>query len=635
MEKNKKILLKPYDLLISFVAIAFSLFQMYTAFMGSYTDAIQRSIHLGFALMLVFLIYDFKGGKGKKFSIIGLLLGLLCVLAAFYKVYYFQDLVFRQARINTMDFLIGLIILIGVIEASRRVIGIPLFIVAILSIIYGLFGNMIPGVLQHMGYSLKDLVDQLCIEYAANTGIFGITLGVSTTYVFIFILFGSFFKESGGTAFIMEFSKALIGKLTGGSAKLAVISSGLFGSISGSASANVTVTGSMTIPLMKRTGFNPVFAGAVEATASCGGLIMPPIMGAVGFIIAEVLGIEYIEVVKAAFLPATVYFISLYFGVSLYAKKTNVPKIPVEEIPSLTSVIRERWISAVPIIVLIYLLVIMRLSPAISAFGSIIAIVSLNMLSRQRMGITGILKCLRDGAETSLIVVTTLAIVGIPMGVIMVSGIGLKFGELLIQAGGGNLPLILVLAMIASLILGTGLEATSAYIMVSVLLIPALIKIGIPPITSHLFAFYFGVLSNVTPPVAITSYVASGLAKSNAFKTALTGFRLSIAGFLIPYMLVYRSGLLMAGSLFEIVSAFCILVIGVFALQAASMGFLFSKINIPFRILLLGTSVTLLYPNLLINSIGLIIIFSVISYLYYVHKKSTDLTPLFQKEIAN
>ena len=597
-----------YEAIISVVAITFSLFQMYSAFLGSFTDAVQRSIHLGFALTLTFLIFNFKGAKTRRFSFLNSIFAATCVFCAFYRTYYCNDLVFSQGRIDNFDFAVGALVILAVIEVSRRIIGLPLVIAALLSIIYLYFGNLFPGIIRHAGYSIKAITDLLAVDVVSQNGIFGIPLGVSTRYVFIFILFGSFYDGAGGTTFIMNLSKVFIGRLQGGAAKLAVVSSGLFGMISGSASANVTVTGSITIPLMKKSRFPDHFAAAAEATSSTGGLIMPPVMGAVGFIIAEVLGISYLDVAKAAFLPAVLYFTSLYFGVHLFSQNENLPKIPKEEIPKLIDVLREGWLLIIPVFVLIFLLAFIQLSPTLSAFWSIIGIIAMNMLSKQRLGIVGIVRCLKKGAEQSLIVVSTLAIVGIPMGAILGTGIGLKFGDLLIHAAGGSMLLILVMAMIASLILGTGMESTSAYIMVSIILIPALMKFGIPPISSHMFAFYFGLLSNVTPPVAITSYVAAGLANSNAFRTAVTGFKLSIAGFIIPYMLIYRPALMLQGSVWETIYAFTIFLFACFTLQASIWGYWFRRMNIYLRVVSFACAVLLIFPGIATDIVGLVLI---------------------------
>jgi TRAP transporter 4TM/12TM fusion protein len=619
-----------YEATISLIAVTFSLFQMYSAFLGSFTDAVQRSIHLGFALSLTFLIFNVRGAKTRRFSFVNAIFAMICVFCAFYRSYYCNDLVFSQGRIDNLDFAVGALIILTVIEVSRRIIGLPLVIAAVLSIIYLYFGNLFPGIIRHAGYSIKGITDLLAVDVVSQNGIFGIPLGVSTRYVFIFILFGSFYDGAGGTTFIMNLSKVFIGRLQGGAAKLAVVSSGLFGMISGSASANVTVTGSITIPLMKRSGFPGHFAAAAEATSSTGGLIMPPVMGAVGFIIAEVLGISYLEVAKAAFLPAVLYYTSLYFGVHLFSKNANLSKIPREEIPKLRDVLREGWLLIIPVFVLVFLLAFIQLSPTLSAFWSIIAIIGMNMLSRQRLGIVGIVRCLKKGAEQSLIVVSTLAIVGIPMGAILGTGIGLKFGDLLIQAAGGNMLLILGMAMIASLILGTGMESTSAYIMVSIILIPALVKFGIPPISSHMFAFYFGLLSNVTPPVAITSYVAAGLANSNAFKTAITGFRLSIAGFIIPYMLIYRPALMLQGSALETVYAFIVFLVACFALQAGVWGYWFRRMNVYLRLVSFVCAVLLIFPGVATDILG----FALIGIVTFIQRKGVVVPSVKSVEVS-
>jgi TRAP transporter 4TM/12TM fusion protein len=620
---NKEFGGRLYEAIISFIAVAFSLFQMYSASMGSFTDAVQRSIHLDFALTLTFLIYNFRGSKTRRFSFINSVFAAICIFCLFYRAYYYEDLVFSEGRLDNLDFAVGVLIILAVLEVSRRIIGLPLVTAALLSITYLYFGNLFPGVIRHAGYSIKALTDLLAIDVVSQNGIFGIPLGVSTRYVFIFILFGSFLDGVGGTTFIMNLSKVFIGRMQGGASKLAVVSSGLFGMISGSASANVTVTGSITIPLMKRSGFPDHFAGAAEATSSTGGLLMPPVMGAVGFIIADVLGIPYLAVVKAAFLPAVLYFISLYFGVHIFSKKANLPKIPKEEIPKLADVLRDGWFLVIPIFTLIFLLVFLKFSPALCAFWAIVAIITLNLFTRQRMGLTGIIRCLKRGAEQSLLVVSVLAIVGIPMGAILGTGIGLKFGDLMIQAAGGNMLLILVMAMIVSLILGTGMESTAAYIMVSIMLIPALVKFGIPPISSHLFAFYFALLSNVTPPVAITSYVAAGLANSNAFRTAVTGFKLSLAGFIIPYMLLYRPALMNHVSIGATIYAFVVFLIACFALQAAVWGYWFGKMSMSIRVILFISSSVVIFPSPATDAAGL----ALIGFIALYQKKKVAIQP--------
>jgi len=502
-----------------------------------------RLIHLSLGMVVAFLTYPMV--KGKKIGIPDFVLAALAIVVHAYVLIFMEDIIARFALPTTMDLVMGAICIVLVLEMTRRVVGSPMAIMAVGALLYAYFGEFIPGVLGHRGFSVSRIIDHL---YLFIEGIFGVPLGVSATFVILFIIFGAFLQETGTGDFMMNVANSVAGKARGGPAKIAVIASALFGSVSGSAVANVAATGAYTIPLMKRTGYKPHIAGAIEAVASTGGQLMPPIMGAAAFVMAELTGISYLTIIVAAFLPAVLYFITVQMAVHLIAVKTGLRGLRKDEILSFKKVIVEGGHLIVPLVVLMYLLAVLRMSPMFAAFWSIVSAVVVSSLRKgSRMKPRALITALEKGSKGALSVIAACACAGIIIGVITLTGLGLKFTGIIVDFGGGCLLSTLLLTMAASYLLGMGLPTTAAYIMVAVLAAPALIGLGVPVLAAHLFVFYSALISAITPPVALASIAAAGIADAEPMKTAFTSVKIGMMLFLLPFAFIYIPSLLIHG----------------------------------------------------------------------------------------
>jgi TRAP transporter 4TM/12TM fusion protein len=503
----------------------------------------------------------------------------------------------------------GVILSLILLEASRRVIGWALPITAACFLLYAILGKYLPGLIRHTGFSLEVIIDQL---YLTTEGIFGIPLGVSATYVILFVIFGAFLEESGTGQFFMDFSNSLVGGAKGGPGKISCVSSALFGTISGSAVANVMVDGWLTIPLMKRTGFKPDFAAAVEATASTGGQIMPPVMGAAAFVMAEYTGIPYIQICIHAAIPALLYYFALFMAIHFEASKTGLLGVPKEERPRFQSVVLARGHLFFPLIVIVYFM-IAGYTPMYACIYATLSVVLIALLRAEtRMGVMKILKALEFGAKNMLPVAAACACAGIIIGVINLTGLGLKFTSLILVIAGDSLIPALIFTMFAGIVLGMGLPTTAAYIVQAALLIPALIKLGVPLIAAHLFVFYFAIISAITPPVAMAVYAAAGIGGSNLWRTGLEAVRIGATGFIIPFMFVYGPSLLMIGSIGTIITTIISSSIGVVALSAGLMGWFLKEATYLERVMLVAGALLLIKPGLYTDVIGLVLLIIVI-----------------------
>ena len=505
----------------TWIAIVMSSYHLYTGAFGAPEALLHRSIHLMFTMVLIFLLYPFRKEKGAYISRLGdfvfLGISLGAILYIFLNYEYFITRYPYVHPLSPADMAVGILFVLALLEAARRSIGLAMPITAICFLIYAYIGPSLPGLMRHAGFNTEAIIDQL---YMTTEGIFGIPLGVSATYVILFVIFGVFLEKSGTGQFFMELAAATTGKAAGGPGKIAVVASGLFGTISGSAVANVMVTGQFTIPMMKRTGFQPHFAGAVEATASTGGQIMPPVMGAAAFVMAEFMGIPYLTVCKHAIIPAILYYLSVFMAVHFEAVRTDLRGM-LEAPPRLAAVMLSRGHLLLPVAVMLYFLF---------------------------EGYTPMYACI-----FSIIII----------GIVNLTGLGLKFTGFVLYLAGESLTPALLFTMIAGIILGMGLPTTAAYIVMAALLVPGLIKLGIVPIAAHMFAFYYAIISAITPPVALAVYAGAGLAGSNMWKTGLAAVRIGAPGFIIPFMFVYEPSLLFVGSLWEILSTFITATIGV------------------------------------------------------------------------
>jgi len=612
-------------LIISIVAISMSLFHFYTGGFGLWLALKQRALHLAFTLALIFLLYPTTkkgiGSDKSKVPLWDIVLAILGAITSLYLIIYYKELVFRAGLPSRIDLIMGGITILLVLEATRRSIGPELPIVVIVFLIYAYFGPHMPGFLAHRGYSLERIIEHL---YMQTEGIYGIPLGVSSSFVFLFILFGSVLNKTGMGKFFIDLSMALAGHTTGGPAKVAVIASGFMGSINGSSVANVVTTGSFTIPLMKSIGYKKDFAGAVEAAASTGGQIMPPVMGAAAFVMSEFLEIPYIKIAAAAIIPAIIYYIAVITMVHLEACKYDLKGLPKERLPKAKEVLKEKGHLLVPIIGLVYLLV-RGYTALFAAFWAIVMSLAISMVKKEtRLNLKGFLGAFEDGAKGALGVAAACACAGMVVGVVTLTGLGLKIANGIVSLGGGNLLLTLFFTMIASILLGMGLPTTAKYIILSIMAAPALIQLGVLPLAAHMFILYFGVIADLTPPVAVAAFAGAGIAGGNTMKTGFNAVRLAVAGFMIPYIFAINPALMgLGGSFLQTIQLVITSLAGVLSLGAAAGGYLLVKTPFYERILLLISAILLISPDLITDIYGIIILITILFLQHSRQKKQT------------
>jgi TRAP transporter 4TM/12TM fusion protein len=594
------------------LAISMSLYHLYTAAFGLPEAMLHRSIHVLFTLVLIFLLEITRRSAKEKAKRVWDAVLILVVLAALGHIFInYEYVINRYPYVHPLtrwDYWLGIAFTLILLEAARRVIGWALPLTASAFLLYGIFGHLLPDLIRHTGNSIELIVDQL---YLTTEGIFGIPCGVSATYVILFVIFGAFLEQSGTGQFFMDFASALVGGARGGPGKIACVSSSLFGTISGSAVANVMVDGWLTIPLMKRTGFKHEFAAAVEATASTGGQIMPPVMGAAAFVISEFTGISYINICKHALIPALLYYLALFMAIHFEATKTGLFGIPKKERPNLGRVLLKKGQLLIPLMVIVYFM-LAGYTPMYACIYATISVLLVALIrSDTRMGLTKILRSLEHGARNMLPVAAACACAGIVVGVINLTGLGLKFTSLILYIAGNSLAPALIFTMFAGIILGMGLPTTAAYIVQAALLIPALIKLGVPVIGAHLFVFYFAIISAITPPVAMAVYAAAGISGSNLWRTGLAALKIGATGFIVPYMFVYGPSLLFMGEPLRIILTIISASVGVVVLSAGLMGWFLGEARFFERGLLLAAAILLIKAGLYTDAIGILSLASV------------------------
>ena len=606
--------------IIAAIAITFSIFQLYTATFGILDAQLQRAVHLGFGLSLAYLLYPCRRAwtRDHFFHPIDVLLAVLGAAAPAYIVVQYRELVTRAGSATTADIVVGGIGILLVIEAARRVVGLPMVTVVLCFLAYAFLGPYMPGVLAHRGLSPEQLISHL---YYTTEGIFGIPLGVSSTFIFLFILFGAYLESTGLGKFFIDLANAVAGWASGGPAKVAVLSSGLMGTVSGSSVANVVGTGSLTIPMMKKLGYHPNFAGAVEAAASTGGQLMPPVMGAAAFLMAEFVGVSYIEVVKAAAIPALLYFTGVWLGVHFEAKRKNLKGIPRSELPNPLTLLKERGHLAIPLVVIVYLLV-SGYTPMRAALVAIFLSITCAMLRKStRMKPIEIVYGLERGARAVLGVLIACAAAGIIIGVVTKTGVGLRLASGLIEMAGGMLLPAMFFTMITAIVLGMGVPTTANYVITSTIAAPALVQMGVPILAAHMFVFYFGIIADVTPPVALAAYAGAGISGGNALRTGVHASKLAIAAFIIPYIFVLSPVILMVDATpFALVMATLSALAGMIALSSALCGFLADHCRLYERILLIVAGLFMIKPGGTTDIIGCAI-FAVILAMQYIRVK--------------
>ncbi|MFZ7101978.1 MAG: TRAP transporter permease [Peptococcaceae bacterium] len=598
-----------WAVIISLVTVIMSVFHLFFNSYGRILAIQLRAAHLAFVLALIFIIFPLrKGHKKNRPSGLDLFLALLGVGAAMYMYVMYNEFATTGMLPDNKDILIAVTGLLLIFEACRRAVGLPLVILSGIFLVYAKYGNLFPGSFKIVPFSFERIIYQM---YYTETGIFGVVLGVSATFIFMFILFGAFLGENKSSEFFNDISLALAGHRPGGPGKVAVLASMAMGTISGSAVANVATTGTITIPLMKKVGYKSYFAGAVESVASSGGSLMPPIMASSAFIMAEILGISYLQVIAAALIPALLYYLALWVMLDLEARKLGLKGLPKDQIPSLKEVLLLRGHLVFPLGLVIYLLISGR-TPLFAGFWGIISTILVSSIRRDtRMSFAKILIALRGGAAASLAPAIACATVGIIVGVSSMTGLGTMMATNIIDISGGNLMIALVMTMLASIVLGMGLPTAACYITAATVAAPALMRMDVIPIAAHLFVLYYAVLSNLTPPVALASFTAAGIADAPPNKVAITGLKLGLAGFIVPMMFVYSPILLLQVNplpLVKLLEMAVTAVVGIIALGAAMEKYFLLKLNIFEQLLFLVTAILMIKPGLTTDLAGVLLL---------------------------
>jgi TRAP transporter 4TM/12TM fusion protein len=591
----------PVATLITATAVAMSGFHLYIGWYGAPDAIVSRAIHVAFALVLAFLILPARPGRAPhRPGLAEAALVAVSLLACGYLLAerdYVLERMMYVDDLRPIDTILAWTTVLLVLEATRRAVGLTLPLTAIAFLAYALF---------IAGMDLEQLAEQM---YLGTEGIFGVPVYVSATYVMLFILFGAIVERTGTGQLLMDVAMSLAGHTAGGPAKVACAASGMFGTISGSAVANVMTTGTFTIPLMKRVGYRPAFAGAVEAVASTGGQIMPPIMGAAAFIMAEFLGISYVQVTIFALVPALLYYLALFLSLHFEARRAGMQGLPRADLPRLGRVLAERGHLFLPLGIIVGFLLAGYSAPfaALCGIAAAVPAALLRRSTRMHVRLGTIIEALEAGARNTVTVALSCACAGIVIGVIFLTGLGLEFTNLVLAAAASHLLLALMLTMVAGIVLGMGMPTAPAYIMQTALLVPALVRLGVPLEPAHLFVFYFAILSAITPPVALAVYAANGISRAKLWDSSVAALRLGATGFIIPFMFVYGPALLLIGSPQEILLAVLTAAAGVTCLAAGLFGYFLRPVSTWERALLLGAALILIKQGPATDGVGAMI----------------------------
>jgi len=605
----------PLYIAVFIIGLAMSLFHIYVLTIRAIDPWYFRTMHVVFAGVLIFaLVPGWKGASKDRIHFIDYLFIFLIVAPAVYIFIVFDEWIYRVGVVpNTLDFVFSALFVLAIIEMTRRTTGLPLAIISGVFILYGYFGNYMPSLFYHKGYSWQRMITYLF----SLDGILSLPILASAHYIFLFVLFGAFIEASGAGKFFVELARCAAGRFRGGPAKVSIISSALIGTASGSSVANVVVDGVFNIPLMKHAGFKAHIAGAIEAMTSAGGQIMPPVMGAGAFLLAEVLGVPYSKVALAAVIPALMYYTAGYWMIDFYAASSGLWGMKKEELPIFTKLMIEKGYLLISIVVLGISLMVFMYSPYRSAMLAIIALILASWIRKEtRLGPKAIVKTLATGARSSIEIAATCAAAGIIVGVLTQTGLGMKFAMIIINYSGGNLLLALFFSMIVAIILGMGMPTTAAYAISASVLAPALIQLKVPPMAAHLFIFYFACLSALTPPVALAAFAAAAIANAKTWDVGWQAMRFAIAGFIIPYMFVYGPAMVLIGSPMEITMAVISGLLGTLALAAGVQGWLLKRASWMERGVLIIAALLLIKPGWITDLIGfgLLIIVAVFQY---------------------
>lgn len=600
---------------VTFLGISLTIFHIYTAYFGTFPSQKQGAVHLGTALGLIFLLFPFKKGQQlfqKTVPWYDVVLAFLAMYVTYYKIINFDDLLqsitWGYTQFDTILSIIGVLLLL---EATRRTVGVPIVVVAVLMIAYALFGNYVPTkTLSHQGYEFSDVATRL---WYRDSGVFGTPLQISAKYIYLFLFFGVILVNTRIGQFFNDLAFGLTGRFTGGTAKAAVVASCLQGMVSGSSVGNTVASGSFTIPMMKNSGFKPEFAAGTEAAASTGGQIMPPIMGAAAFIMMEYLGVSYAAIMAAAIIPASLYFLGIFIGTHFEAKRLGIVGLPKSELPVIREQMKQYGYMLLPLFVII-ITVMVGYTPQRAVIYGIAAAFLVSFVRKDtRLSVKKFFYLLEQGARVALPVIAAVATAGVIAGVVSMTGLGAKFAASIIALSNGYLFLALFFTMLACLILGMGLPTTANYVVTATIAAPALINgFDLAPISVHMFVFYFGILADITPPVCLAAYAGAGIARANPFISGVTAVKLAVAAFVVPYIFVYSPILVMDNvSAIPLIATIITAVVGMVAVSSAMIGFLIRNSRFYERILLFGAGILLIFPNVTGTLIGLPIIVAV------------------------
>lgn len=651
---------------VFFLLLAFSLYQLYTATYGNVPTQIHRSVHLGFGLVLIYLLFPAKRkSKDKRIAWYDYLLAALGFYVGAYWPVMYDNIIAQGGQMTTLDFVTGGIAVLLVLEATRRTVGLPIVIIAILFMAYAYWGRQLPDFIVHPGVDIDTLVNSL---FFTTEGMLGTPIGVSATYIFLFLLFGAFLVKTGVGQYFNDLALLVAGRRIGGPAKVAIFSSALQGTVSGSSVANVVTSGSFTIPMMKRLGYSKNFAGAVEASSSTGGQIMPPVMGAAAFLMVEFIGVSYWTIAKAAIIPAILYFAGIWIMTHFEAKRTGLRGLKKEELPNKKEVLSKLYL-LLPIIAMVFYLS-SGLSIMRAALYGIVTCVLVALIRKEvyrhlypivfgvvlvayliYSGVTGsmsiqngliiaaiativvsyffdrnfmeTIEALVDGARTALGVIAATAAAGIIVAVVTKTGLGLSLANSLVGLANEQLFWTLFFTMIASLILGMGAPTTANYIITSTIAAPAIILLGVSDLQAHMFVFYFGIMADITPPVALAAFAAAGMSGGRPIATGVISTKLAIAAFVIPYMFVFAPELLLVGTnnYLEVAWIFLTAFLGMIVIGAGMIGYWFRRLYWPERLVALAAGLALIYPGVWTSIAGLVVFAALIAF-QYMYKRS-------------
>ena len=608
------------DKIITVILAAWAIFQLYASISNKVPLQILRYTHLGLAISMAYILYPAtKHADRHKLPWYDCVLAALFVCVAGYFIINYKPLQFRAGSYTQLDTVMAGLGIALVLLACWRVVGPPIVIIATCFFIYGLVGKYMGGFLQHRGFSLKRIITHLFIT---TEGVIGNPLGVCSTYIYLFILFGAFLEKTGIGQFFIDLANALAGFAAGGPAKVAVLSSALQGTVSGSSVSNTVSTGSFTIPMMKSLGYEPEFAGAVEAAASTGGQIMPPVMGSAAFLISETCSVPYRQLMVIAVIPALLYFTGIWISVHLEAKRLGLKGIPREKLPKLWPLLRDKGHLLLPLLAIIYLMLSGFTITRAALIGCLICVVVPYVRKGTRVPFLQIFKALPQASRSVISVATACSTAGIIIGMVTLTGLGQRIGTGIFSLVGNSVFLALVCAMFTSLILGMGVSTTSNYLITSTIAAPILIKAGVPLLAAHMFCFYFGIVADITPPVALAAYAGSAIAKGNAFKTGVNATKLAIAAFLIPYMFALNPKMIMIGGTFlEALPMILTAIVGLVGIGGGFIGYLNGPMSMPLRLISFAGGICMVIPGTLTDLIGAAVIAAVFAVNWLLGKK--------------